>query len=368
MRIIITGGGTGGHTSPAVAVIEELQKRDPRLHLLWVGRTGGVEQRISEKLSLPFRGLPVEGWPRRRTPRQLWAGAKLVYSALRSMLIVRKFSPQMVLGVGGYVSLPLVWAAQRLGLPTVLHEQNKRLGMANRILARRATRLFLSYPDTLGNFPPGIARVVGNPVRAGFTKPPSRETARATMGLEPSIPVVLVSGGSQGSRTLNQALTGLVGQLAPGEAQILWMTGASGAADARRVAAESKARVEVFPYIEDMVSACAAADLIISRSGASSTAEIAMLGKPTILVPYPFAADNHQEENARAFEQAEASLILLDSECSPERLLSEMRGLLADKARLAAMGTAAASLARPGAAEHMVEDMFSLVFPTTPAD
>ena len=133
MQIMITGGGTGGHTSPAVAVIEELQKRDPHLMIHWVGRKGGIEQQVAERIGVPFRSVPVEGWPRKRSPRQAWVAAKLALGVARSMMYIKALRPQVVVGVGGYVCLPLCYAAQRLGVPTVLHEQNKRLGMANRL-------------------------------------------------------------------------------------------------------------------------------------------------------------------------------------------------------------------------------------------
>ena len=362
MRVMITGGGTGGHTSPAVAIIEELRKRDPRLVIQWVGCKGSIEQRVCARIGEPFRSLPVAGWPRKRSLRQIWVGAKLLYSMARAFFLLKQFRPQVVVGVGGYVSLPLCYMAQRLGIPTVLHEQNKRLGMANRLLAPRATRIMLSYPDTLGVYPQEAARVVGNPVRAGFMHPPSQGEARKTMGLEPETPVILVVGGSQGAHTLNAAMGEVVKKFSHGEAQFIWMTGEKDASSAKNFVADASARVDVYPFIDDMVSACASADLIVSRSGASSTAEIAVMGKPSILVPYPHATDNHQEHNARAFVDAGASVMLLDSECTPERLTACLRELLADSTRLAAMCKAALKMARPGAAEAIVEEILLLAF------
>ena len=362
MRIMVTGGGTGGHTSPALAVIEELQKRDPRLTLQWVGRKGGIEDRLCASLSIPFRSVPAEAWPRGKRVRKLWAAGKLGCGIARSILLVKKFQPQVVLGVGGYVSVPLVWAAQRLGVATVLHEQNKRLGMANRVLAGRATRILLSYPDTVGDYPREHARTVGNPVRAGFYDPPDKRAARAALGLDEAIPVVLVTGGSQGAHSLNAAMAAALPEFGPREAQFLWMTGPADVQEARRAATDARVRADVFAFIEDMVTACCAADVIVSRAGASSTAEIAALGKPSVLVPYPHATDNHQEQNARAFEQAGAAVVLLDGECTGDRLVTELRRLIGDPSRLEAMGAAAATLARPGAAEAIVEEIFALAF------
>ncbi len=362
MRIMITGGGTGGHTSPAVAILEELRRRDPRLLALWIGHSGGIEERVAQNAGVPFRGLPVEGWPRRKTPRMAWTLVKLAWSGFRAATWLWRFRPQAVIGVGGYVSLPLVWAAQRLGFPTFLHEQNKRLGMANRLCAARATRLFLSYPDTIGNYPAARASVVGNPVRSGFINPPDQRAARLRFGLDPGLPVVLVTGGSQGARTLNRAVLGMAANCGPGEIQIIWMTGRPDAAEMQEKAAPWKEWVQVHPFIEDMPAACAAADLIISRAGASGTAEIAVLGKPSVLVPFPFATDNHQEHNARAFVDAGAAVLLLDSECDSARLETVVRELLADPIRLEAMGQAAKTLAKPMAAETVVEQIITDIF------
>jgi UDP-N-acetylglucosamine--N-acetylmuramyl-(pentapeptide) pyrophosphoryl-undecaprenol N-acetylglucosamine transferase len=255
-----------------------------------------------------------------------------------------------------------VWAAQRLGFPTFLHEQNKRLGMANRLCAARATRIFLSYPDTIGDYPAERAMVVGNPVRSGFINPPEQRAARKQFGLEPNVPVVLVSGGSQGARTLNRAVLGMAGNFGPGELQLLWMTGRADFAEMKGKADAWKERVQVHPFIEDMPAACAAADLIVGRAGASSTAEIAVLGKPSVLVPFPFATDNHQEHNARAFVDAGAAVLLLDKECDPASLEKIVRELLNDATRLERMGQAAKGLARPVAAETVVEEIITEIF------
>ncbi len=362
MRVMITGGGTGGHTSPAVAIVEELRRRDPRLLVQWVGRRGGIEQRVARQYDVPFRALPVEGWPRGRSLYRLWVAAKLALGIVRGAIYVWRFHPDVVVGVGGYVSLPLCCAAQRLNRKTVLHEQNKRLGMANRILAPCASAILLSYPETLGQYPKERARVVGNPVRAGFGQPPDRAAACEKLGLDPAVPVVLVSGGSQGAHTLNQAMTEAITLFEPGEVQFVWMTGKTDHPAARAAAEAVPARVDTFAFIEDMVTACAAADLIVGRAGASSTAEIAVLGKPSILIPYPHATDNHQEENARAFERAGASVLMLDPECTGESLAARVRSLINAPERLNAMGAAALSLAKPAAASSIVEEILLLAF------
>lgn len=362
MRVMITGGGTAGHTSPAVAIIEELQKRDPRLELQWVGCSGSVEERVCSTLSIPFRSVPVRGWPRAGIVRRVWSLFSLGLSVARCVFHLRAFRPQVVIGVGGYVSVPLTWLAQRFRVPTILHEQNKQLGLANRVLARRAHVLLLSFPDTKGRYPQDRARVVGNPVRNGFLNPPVRAAACAALGLDATVPVVLVCGGSQGAHTLNHAMEEVLREFRFDEAQFIWMTGKTEVVRARRTTIGCKAAVTVHAFIDDMVTACSAATLMVNRAGASSTAEIATLGKPSILVPYPFATDNHQDVNARAFEDAGAAVLIPDVDCTGVRLVEEVRALLSDPARLDRMGKAARTLAKPVAVETIVETIFSVSF------
>lgn len=362
MRLMITGGGTAGHTSPAVAIFEELQKRDPALEVQWVGRRGSIEERVCAKLAIPFRSVAVRGWPRAGIVGRVTALMRLAIGGAQAWLHLRRFRPQVVLGVGGYVSVPLVWVAQKTGVPTLLHEQNTHLGLANRLLGKDASRLLLSFPDTTGDYPKERALVVGNPVRAGFVAPPDREIALGTMGLDPSVPLVLVVGGSQGARTLNEAMASLLGGFGPRDVQFLWMTGKTGLEAARAATANAAATVQPTAFIDDMATACAAATLIVSRAGASSTAEIAALGKPSILVPFPHATDNHQETNARAFEAVGAAVVLLDTDCTADRLAREIRSLLGDRDRLVRMGQASRSLARPAAVENIVEAVFAAAF------
>lgn len=362
MRLVITGGGTGGHTSPAVAVYEELLRRDPRLNVLWIGRAGAIEHRICAKLNIPFRSLPVEGWPRKKLLRRGIVVLKLAWSMVRAWVYLRNFAPDVVFGVGGYVSLPAMYVAPRIGIPCVLHEQNRLMGMTNRIAAQRAARIFLSFPETSGEYPKDRAVVVGNPVRTAFANPPDRKEACGRFGLDPEIPVLLISGGSQGARSINNVVGKGLSLFPNGEVQIIWMTGMADAARAREEAQGAPISVQVHGFIEDMAAALAAADLVVTRSGASTTAELAVMHKPSILIPYPHATDNHQEHNAIAFSEAGAAIVLNDADLTPEKLVGEIRGLLRDPARLAAMSHAAATLARPGAADMIAAEILALAF------
>lgn len=358
---MITGGGTGGHTSPASAIIEALRSRVAKVDLQWVGKSGALEERVSAGLGVPFTSLPVEGWPRRGIVRRVRVLAKISMGLVKAGWLLRQFQPDAIVGVGGYVSIPLLWVAQRFAIPTILHEQNKRLGLANRLLSKRATRVLLSYPDTIGTYPADRTKLVGNPVRAGFVHPPDKTEAQNRFGLMYDTAVVLVSGGSQGARRLNEAIRDALPEVKPDEFQLLWMTGPREFETFQVAAENAPVPVKVFPFIEDMAGACAAADIVVSRAGASTTAELAAMGKPAVLVPYPYATDNHQEHNATAFEAAGAAVMIRDEECSTDRLLSVLRELLADPNGLATMGDAARTLARPRAAEAIVEEILAVV-------
>ena len=362
MRIKITGGGTGGHTSPGLAVIEELRRRDPQLLLQWIGKRGGMEEKAAQTNGVPFRSLPIEGWTRKKSPRMLWTGMKLSYSILRAWFYLKVFQPQAVFGLGGYVSLPTLWMAQRMGINTILHEQNKRLGLANRLCAAKVTRLLLSYPDTAGEYPRDRAILVGNPVRRSFLHPPQKKDALSQFGLSDTKFTVLVVGGSQGAKSLNRATAALLHAFTEEEIQIIWSVGDKSLMEAQELAADAPVKPHIYGYIEDMAAACAAADIVISRSGASTTAELAAMGKASILVPYPHAADNHQEDNARAFEKAGAARVLLDDECTGDALTSLLRGFMADRESQDEMGEAAKALAKPFAAEEIAEQIMCLVY------
>jgi UDP-N-acetylglucosamine--N-acetylmuramyl-(pentapeptide) pyrophosphoryl-undecaprenol N-acetylglucosamine transferase len=261
-----------------------------------------------------------------------------------------------------------MYMAQRLGVPTVIHEQNRLLGVANRVLASRATRILLSYAETRGDFPADKARVVGNPVRTAFANPPDPAEARKRLGLDSGVPTVLVTGGSQGARTLNDAAAGAIGRFERDEAQFIWLTGHSEAARCRAAVGNARANVHIAAFLDDMATAFAASDLIVSRAGASSTAEIALMRKPSVLVPFPYATDNHQEHNARTFGDAGAAEVLLDHKCSADRLTELLRELLGNPERLANMARAAASLARPAAADAIADEILSIVFAHQPPD
>ncbi len=363
---MLTGGGTGGHVFPALAIAEELRRRDPQLLLRWVGRAGTLEEEVARRHDFPFRGIAVAPWPRRGRVRQVYTAGRLAWGVVQGLALLRRVRPQAVVGVGGYVSLPLGFAAQRLGIPTILHEQNAHLGLANRVLAEGSSCLCLSFAETAGAERANRTRVTGNPVRQGFIAPPEPERARAQLGLQAGRPVLLVVGGSQGAHTLNAAVAGALEAGKLDEVHVLWATGRSAYERWRTHAAAARPGVQVMPFIDDMPAAASAADCIVSRAGASSTAEIAAMGRASVLVPYPHATDNHQEANARTFEAVGAAEVLLDRDCTGDALAGAVLALLRDEPRRSAMAAAARKLAQPLAADLIAETVLDIVFARTP--
>lgn len=366
MKVIITGGGTGGHIFPALSILEELQRRDHLLLVQWVGKKGNLEEKICQQKGIPFRTVPIRGWPRKLSISQGITASLLALSIIRSFQILLRFQPQIVIGVGGYVSFPVLWCAQMLNIPTVLHEQNSRLGMANKILAKKAKKVFLSFP-LVENLPEEIYPkekfiLTGNPVRQAFLTPLSREEACSKFGLNPERKTILVMGGSQGAHTLNLAISNMLSYLEPDELQILWITGPNDYEKYKNLESQSNVLLKIFPFYEDMADMMSASDLLVARSGASTLAEITVLGKPSILIPFPYATDNHQEYNARSLENAGASEVLLDRDCSADTLLPRIRKIINEPVLLQNMANSAKKLAKPLASETIAEEIIKLVF------
>jgi len=356
VRVVITGGGTGGHLFPALAVRAALLRRHPGAQVLFVGAAAGVEASILPRMGLDFRGLeapPVKGRGRRRQLRALAALPRVVSQARR---LLREFAPQVVLGVGGYASFPSVVAARLLRIPAVIHEQNAYPGLANRWLARGAAAVAVSFGAAARFFPRGRTTVTGNPVRPEI-RPGDAAAARGHLGLAPGSFTVLVFGGSQGAHRINLARVEALPRLAHlrDRLQFLHATGAQDAARVREAYRGGGWQSRVEPFFEDMATAYTAADLVVARAGASTVFELAALGKPALLVPYPFAANDHQRLNAEAMVGLGAAWILLDAYCDGPRLAATVQAALEKPELLRAMGEKARALARPDAAERIVE-------------
>jgi UDP-N-acetylglucosamine--N-acetylmuramyl-(pentapeptide) pyrophosphoryl-undecaprenol N-acetylglucosamine transferase len=348
VRLVIAGGGTGGHLFAGVAVAEALKELDPAAEVLFVGTARGIEVRAVPKAGFEVELIDVAGLKGTSLVHRLTTLTKLPRSLLQSRRILRRFGADAVLGVGGYASGPVLVAAKTMGLPTAICEQNSVPGVTNRILGKLVDRVFVTFAASRPWFPAGKTELVGNPVRKSF-----RDAARRHDEVMPTPGRIFTFGGSQGARPLNEVVPQALGRLVTKGRALTALHQAGkdavdGVASAYR---EAGVHAEVTPFIDDMVSAYRAAELVICRAGATSCAEVTALGVPAILVPFPQAADDHQTMNAKDLVDQGAAVVVPQSELTPERLASVIAAILDDEPRRRALKAGALAAGRLNAAE-----------------
>ncbi len=360
-RIILTGGGTGGHIFPAIAIARELLERLPGVEILFVGANGKMEMEKVPKAGFRIIGLPVSGFHRRLTLKNLAFPFKLIISLLKARKVLLNFRPDLVIGTGGFASGPVLRMAVRRGIPTLLQEQNSWPGVTNRLLAPKVTRICVAYDGMEAFFPPEKIVLTGNPVRSDLVVPETRRAESVShFGLNPEMPVVLIFGGSQGSRKLNTVIAGNIGLFAEESVQMIWQTGSSFYSEAKGLIRDSGARnISVMEFIYEMNLAYCAADLVVCRSGAITLSELAMAGKPAILVPLPSAAADHQTKNARAYVNGNAAIMITDSAVSAQ-LTGTLLELIRNNDRLKSMGGNMKKFAKPDATKLIVGEALAL--------
>ncbi len=357
VRVLIAAGGTGGHFYPGLAVLDAMRARTDVLPM-FVGTPRGIEARVVPELGYPLTLLdisPLNGVRGAKLASALWKLPRAGYEAFRT---VRKFRPDVVLSVGGYAAGPLSAAAIASRVPLAIVEPNAIPGLTHRIVGRFVARAFLTYAETSRYFRDGSARVVGTPVRASFLA-----RAGAIDAERAAVPHVLVLGGSQGARAINQVMPAAVARARDAGVRFT-VTHQTGAADRARVEDEYTSRgfdAEVMPFIDDVAAAMARADLLVCRSGAGTVAELGVIGRPALFVPLPTAADDHQRKNAEAVAARGAGVCLLQSAMSAQSLAEKLAELLGDRAGLAAMAARAKELGRPDAAEAVAAEILAMV-------
>ena len=360
MRVMIAGGGTGGHISPGIAIADALERASEGVEVFFMGRRDSIEERLVGRTGRDFVAVPSMGLRRRADVRNLVMPFTVAGGYLRALAVLGSRRPDVAVGTGGFVSLPPMLAARTLSIPIVLQEQNSYPGLATRVLSRVARSVHTSFEETEKHLP-GARDVVlsGNPVRAEFSEA-DRGSSRLSLGIPEDARVVLLVGGSRGARRINDAVSAAARTLADADVTLIVQTGRydSAAVGAALDAAGVRAMVE--PFFDDMATVYAAADLVVSRSGATAIAEMEVVGKPSILVPYPYATEGHQMKNARAVESAGAATVIPDEELTGDRLAGEVIGLLSDVERLALMARRARTLARPDAAERVAGAVLAL--------
>ncbi|HEY8393955.1 MAG TPA: undecaprenyldiphospho-muramoylpentapeptide beta-N-acetylglucosaminyltransferase [Thermaerobacter sp.] len=370
MRVLLTGGGTGGHIYPALAIASELRRRVPDCELLYAGTREGLESRIVPRAGLPFVTISARGLVRKR-PREMAAGMlALVRGLWQASRLIARFDPDVVVGTGGYVAAPVALAAARRGVPVLIQEQNAYPGATNRLLARWAAAVCIPFEEGRRFFPPRARiYVTGNPVRPEVLQADSEE-ARRRLGIPAGARVVLVTGGSRGAERINRAALELAAAVAERpDTVLLWACGeryhpqvrAQLAARLRAAGAGAESdRVRLFPYLDDMAAAYAVADLYVGRAGATTLAEVTARGLPAVLVPSPNVAHNEQDHNARVLERAGAARVIPDAELTGRRLVETVLALLADREGLRRMASASRGLGRPGALADIVDRVLEL--------
>lgn len=363
-RVMIAGGGTGGHLFPGVAVVEELRRRNPTVEVVFVGTARGVENRVLSKLG--ERLEHVEVWPLKG---RTWFGRiralfRLPLACLQAFRLLRRYRPEVVIGVGGYAAGPVVLMAAFLRIPTALLEQNATIGLTNRLLGNVVKRAYIAFPETTAVFGEHRARVVGNPVRRGFV-----EAARLAHAdpdrFQSECTELLVLGGSQGAQVLNRVVPEALGILKDrgilGNFKVVHQSGEGMKEEVQHAYQRARVNADVVGFIDDVARAYIGASLVIARAGATTLAELCAIGRASVLVPYPYASDNHQFVNAKALEKAGASLTLVQAELTADRLAARLCALLTNSAERRRMANAARMLGKPDAAAAIVDDLLSWV-------
>jgi len=360
VRIMIAGGGTGGHIFPGIAIADAIERLAPAAEVFFMGRCGSIEERVVGASGRSFRAVPAMGLARGVEARNVVLPFVVAGGYLKSLLVLSSGRPAAAVGTGGFISVPPVLAARTLGVPVVLQEQNSWPGLATRILSRLASEVHVSFEET-GRRLPHARRVVlsGNPVRADLAHV-TREAARAALGLPDAGRVLFAVGGSRGARTINEAVAGAMAEFARTGTAVIAQTGRDDVDRVRAAAARAGARAVVEAFFDDVGAAYAASDLVVARAGATTLAEIALVARPAVLVPYPHATEGHQLKNAQAFERAGAAVVVADCDLTAAVLSANAAALLGDADRLAGMARAAGGLARPDAADRVARAVLAL--------
>lgn len=363
LNVLVSGGGTGGHIFPALSIANEVRRRHPQANILFVGAEGRMEMEKVPAAGYKIIGLPVSGFDRKRPWRNIKVLARLLKSMNMARGILKDFKPDIAIGVGGYASGPMLKEAQKQGIPTLLQEQNSFAGVTNKLLAAKADCICVAYEGMERFFPQDKIVLTGNPVRRNLLEcGASPEQARQAMGVDPAKQTILIIGGSLGARTINNAIIGGLKKI--GDAygvQVIWQTGKIYDQQCREALLASGVKnVVQMPFISNMDMAYRAADLVVSRAGASSISELQLLGKAAVLVPSPNVAEDHQTKNAMALVNRQAAIMVTDAEAA-DNLVDTMLDTVTDADAIMALGKNVEQMALRDAAEHIVDEVEKII-------
>lgn len=361
-RYLISGGGTGGHIFPALAIANKIKKENPEAEILFIGASDKMEMKRVPEAGYPIEGLRIYGISRDFSPKGIWKNIKLPFVLMRAMrkarAIIREFKPDIAIGVGGFASGPALKAADQIGVPTLLQEQNSYPGVTNKMLAPKAKSICVAYEGLEKYFPADKIVLTGNPIRAEILNLKRKDPkAYDFFGFSPEKKTVLVVGGSLGARTLNETMAAHLEELRNADLQVIWQTGELfyKNIDSKLLASQDE-QVRILPFIRNMNDAYSIADIIVSRAGALAIAELSVVGVPTILVPFPYAAEDHQTYNAKALSTKGAAVLIPDSEAR-EKLLPSLMELAGNPERCEQMGQTLRTLAQPDAIDKIYQQI-----------
>ena len=362
LRVIISGGGTGGHIFPAVSIANAIRALRPDAKILFVGALGRMEMQRVPAAGYEIKGLPICGFDRRNLLRNIKVLYKIIKSQRMAKQIIRDFKPMVAVGVGGYASGPTLNQAAAMGIPCLIQEQNSYAGVTNKLLARKAKRICVAYDDMERFFPAEKIIKTGNPVRQTLLDNKiTKKDARKTMGLDPSRKTILLVGGSLGARTVNESVMAHLDTIRNSDIQFIWQTGKYYSDEiARRLSQEEACpNLTVTDFISDMAVAYTAADLVVSRAGASSISEFCLIGKPVILVPSPNVAEDHQTKNAMALVNRQAAICIKDAEAT-DKLIETAITTVNNPDTLASLSENILKLALPNSADIIAKEVIKL--------
>ena len=364
MRVLLSGGGTGGHVYPAIAIANRIKEEHPDAEIVFVGTAKGIESEIVPKYGYELKTVTVQGFKRKIDFDNVKRVFKLFKGLEQSRKVVKQFKPDIVIGTGGYVSGPVLFNASMNKVPTVIHEQNSFPGVTNKILAKMVTRVLTSFEDSHQRFPEGTREklvLTGNPVRKEILMA-RKNSARRSLGVTENKKMVLCYGGSGGSEDINNAMKLVIENMVKDDVAFIFATGKYYYEEFSNSIShlQFKPYQRVVPYLEDMANALAASDLVIGSAGAISLAEITALGKPSIIIPKAYTAENHQEYNAKSIEKQGAGIAILEKDLTPQSLNEAVFKLLGDKEKLIDMANASKEVGKPESIELIYSEIMNI--------
>lgn len=364
MRVIISGGGTGGHIYPAIAIANALKERVPNVEILFVGAKDRMEMQMVPKAGYNIEGIEVAGFNRKNIFKNLRVVFKLLRGLSKAKSILKNFKPNVAVGVGGYASAPVLKQASKMGIPTLVQEQNSYAGLTNKLLGKKASKICVAYDDMDQYFPADKIVKTGNPCRQDLVnKTATKKEALNFFGLDDNKKTLLILGGSLGAQSMNAALSNNLELLFENDIQVIWQCGKTYffelSIELKHKIAEAQADVKLFDFIDRMDLAFLAADLVISRAGAGTISELSILAKPAILVPSPNVAEDHQTKNAMALVKHDAAILVKDADAM-KQLIPEAMKTLNDQSRLTALSNNIAKIAEYDSANRIVDEILKI--------